>query len=315
MTVLMTGYAETGLLHPQMIRRRKSDGAFWNGAAFEAYNASNIATYGIAAAETGVTGVYTATDPADTVAGDFLLIAAAGASLVVSDVATNLRWQDAAGTTGLTQADVREAIGMADDDLDDQLAAINVSIASISSSGSGAWLVTVTVNDGSAPLQGALVRFTMGAESSSARTNSSGVATFGLDTGTWTVVITLSGQDFAPTTLAVSGNTPVTYSMTPRTLLPSTVPDTVTGYLIVLDEFDVPTSSVTVWCRTISVIGNGLSPSKTFRPSVSAGSGLVQFTNLFPGARYELKRGSTTTVIEIPSDAVDSVELPSMRPG
>jgi hypothetical protein len=93
---VMTGYAEAGLSNPKFIRRRASDGAWWyvTGSAFEAYNAAHIASYGIAAAQDGATGVYTATDPAPAVSGDYVLVAAAGASLAASDVAANARWQD-----------------------------------------------------------------------------------------------------------------------------------------------------------------------------------------------------------------------------
>lgn len=108
MAALMTGYAETGVSTMKFIRRRKSDGAYWSTSgtpAFEAYNASHIANYGIAATEDGSTGIYTATDPADTTEGDYLLVKAAGASLIVSDL-LNGRWQDrvGAGPLDLTQA-------------------------------------------------------------------------------------------------------------------------------------------------------------------------------------------------------------------
>lgn len=113
MATLMTGYAETGLSNPKFVRRRASDGAWWSTAgtpAFESYNASNIASYGITAAETGSTGVYTATDPAETTTGDYVLVAAAGASLAVSDVATNVRWQGDSGISTLTSAQVNAEV-------------------------------------------------------------------------------------------------------------------------------------------------------------------------------------------------------------
>ncbi len=109
MSTLMSGFAETGLAHPMFVRRRQSDGAWWSTTgmpAFEAYNAAHIANYGIAATEITSAGIYTATDPADTTAGDYLLIAAAGASLAVSDLTTGLRWQDAAGPRSANVAQV-----------------------------------------------------------------------------------------------------------------------------------------------------------------------------------------------------------------
>lgn len=111
MANILTGYAETGLTTAFFVRRRRSDGAWWNVSgtpAFEAFDASHITNYGIAATETGLTGIYTATDPADTTEGDYVLMKAATSSLAVADLTTGLRWQDHAGVittvTNLTNA-------------------------------------------------------------------------------------------------------------------------------------------------------------------------------------------------------------------
>src|SRR5262245_15559197 len=106
MAALLTGYAETGIAaaNVKFVRRRRSDGAFWNGAAFETYNPAAIAAYGLAGAETGATGIYTATDPAETVEGDFLFVKSAGAALAVPDLTAGLRWQDRAGPGTATLA-------------------------------------------------------------------------------------------------------------------------------------------------------------------------------------------------------------------
>ena len=107
MPAVMTGYAATGLPNPKFVRRRLSDGAWWSTAgtpAFEAFNAVNIAAYGIAAIEAGATGVYTASDPSPDTPGDCVLIAAAGASLAQADVAAN-RVGDPT-TVGVTDASV-----------------------------------------------------------------------------------------------------------------------------------------------------------------------------------------------------------------
>src|ERR1019366_4834036 len=101
----MIGYAESGLAHPMFVRRNNA-GQYWNTSgtpAFENWTTGNLALYSIAATETGVTGTYTATDPAATTAGQYLLIAAAGASLTVADVANNKRWQgDVSGSVPQT---------------------------------------------------------------------------------------------------------------------------------------------------------------------------------------------------------------------
>ncbi len=112
MAAVMTGIAETGLTTGKFVRRRLSDGFWWNTSgtpAFEVYSAAAIANYGIAATEVGVTGVYTASDPAETTPGDYLFVKAAGASLAVADLTTGLRWQD--GVSGVVAANVTQLGG------------------------------------------------------------------------------------------------------------------------------------------------------------------------------------------------------------
>lgn len=54
---------------------RNSSGQVWNGAAFEIFNASNWATYDIAATEQGTSGYYSATFPATITAGKYTIVA------------------------------------------------------------------------------------------------------------------------------------------------------------------------------------------------------------------------------------------------
>jgi len=90
-------------------------------------------------------------------------------------------------------------------------------------SGNGARTVTVTVDDGSDPIESALVRFTKGTETYVQNTNASGNCTFNLDDGTWTVAISRAGYTYSGTTQVVDGNETVTYSMTAWPTI--TVPD------------------------------------------------------------------------------------------
>ncbi len=83
-----------------------------------------------------------------------------------------------------------------------------------SSLGSGARTVTITVNDGSSPIQNATVRMTQGVISYVGKTNVSGVVVFNLDDATWTVAITAGGYTFSGSSLVVSTDTSATYSMT-----------------------------------------------------------------------------------------------------
>jgi len=69
----------------------------------------------------------------------------------------------------------------------------------------GAYVITVTVTDGTDPLEAAVVRVTNGANSFTGSTDASGNASFSLDALTYTVSVTKSGYSFAPTTRTVTG--------------------------------------------------------------------------------------------------------------
>ena len=94
-------------------------------------------------------------------------------------------------------------------------------ITGSSGAGTGARTITVTVTDNLAtPLQNATVRFTEGANTFVASTNSSGVKEFNLDDATYTVAITKDGFEYFGGTLVVSADAPVTYVMTRNTPIP-----------------------------------------------------------------------------------------------
>jgi hypothetical protein len=92
--------------------------------------------------------------------------------------------------------------------------------AQIAGAGTGARTVTVMVDDGSDPLESAMVRFTKGAATYTQATDASGNATFNLDDGTWTVAISLFGYTYSGTTLVVDDDKTPTYSMTAISITP-----------------------------------------------------------------------------------------------
>lgn len=79
--------------------------------------------------------------------------------------------------------------------------------------GSGAFLVTITVSDGTDPLQGAKVRLTEGVFNLFLFTDVNGVATFALDAATYNLFITKSGFQFDPTTITVTASADFPESM------------------------------------------------------------------------------------------------------
>lgn len=92
-------------------------------------------------------------------------------------------------------------------------------------SGTGAYTLTITVDDGLAPLEGAKIRLTHGATALTETTDVNGVAEFGCDALTYSVAITKQGYSFTPTTKVVSESGPEAYSMTASGPTPSADPD------------------------------------------------------------------------------------------
>jgi hypothetical protein len=89
----------------------------------------------------------------------------------------------------------------------------------LTNSGTGEFTVTITVTDGTNPLQNALVRIIDGGTTYSAITNVSGEAEFQLDAASYVVAIDKSGYRYAGTTLVVDADETASYAMTLNTLV------------------------------------------------------------------------------------------------
>lgn len=182
--------------------------------------------------------------------------------------------------------------------------------------GTGARTVTITVTDGTNPLQNAVVRMTTGANTFVGSTDVSGNVTFNLDDATYTVAIALSGYSFSGASLVISADTTHTYAMTIIVITPSTAGFT-TGYLTVYDENGVVESGVVITAQATEADDAvlGIAVSTTARTATSASNGLVQFTNMLLGVSYKISRGTTTRkefVVTIPDTAGSTYELPSI---
>jgi hypothetical protein len=184
--------------------------------------------------------------------------------------------------------------------------------------GTGARTVTVTVTDGTDPLENARVRMTAGADSLLGLTNASGVVTFYLDDATWDVVITKRpGYTFDATTLVVDDDKTATYAMAQETF-PESDPGAVTGYLYCYDEEDAAEKDVVVLLqRTGYASSTGEAYDTAYRTETSDATGLVSFINLMPGATYKWSRGPATLTsrpwvsVTIAADATSPVALTS----
>lgn len=159
--------------------------------------------------------------------------------------------------------------------------------------GSGARTVTITVNDGTTALQNAIVRMTEGVNTYTATTNVSGVATFNLDDATYTVSISKAGYSFSGTTLAVSGTTTQTYSMSAITITPPADPALTAAYLTTYDAQGGIAGSTVISFKLEDGSGTtGYSYSTTtFTGTSNASTGLLTI-NLIKSTSYSARRGT-----------------------
>ena len=160
------------------------------------------------------------------------------------------------------------------------------------STGNGAWAATVTVTDGTTPIQGATVRFTKGAETWSGTTDVNGLLAFSLDNGSYGVTITGRGYSYTPTTRVINGaNVPFAEVMTVINITPSDAPLT-TAYTTIVDGQGtaLPNTTVTLQMTTLPrTAGVGYQPIDI--TAISDSNGLVQVP-LLRRAGYKI-RGAT----------------------
>lgn len=210
-------------------------------------------------------------------------------------------------------------LGMSEANLNEQLDLILAGVGA--GGGTGANTITVTVTDlvTEGPLEGAKVRFTKGAESNLVVTNASGVAVFSLDNGTWAVAITLSGYTFTPTTLVVAASDAVPYTMTAVTI-PASDPGMVTGWTYCYDEEGIVAAAVDVSIVLLEFLDvptwedeGGVAGFSDPRIEASDADGLVTFTNMFTGARYQIySESGVPRTFTIPADATGAYKFPAI---
>lgn len=181
--------------------------------------------------------------------------------------------------------------------------------------GSGAYVRTVTVtSNGTTPIVGAIVRLTDG-QSYTATSNGSGVASFSLDTGSYTLSVTKAGYSYTPTTVTVSGAGNTTITLTAVTIPPAANADQTTAYLYTYDgagtlEGDVAIEFRVVDPSTDAEDGAGTSyPRKPFTIR-SDNDGLLE-TPLKKNSTYAARRGIGAW-IEFETDDQSTYQLPEV---
>lgn len=177
----------------------------------------------------------------------------------------------------------------------------------IASTGRGANAVTITVTDGTNPLQNAVVRMASGALSEAITTNVSGLAVFALDAATYTVTITRAGYTSLTTTLVVTGTTNQTYALTALTVTPPASVLVATGVMLVLDENNAAEAGISISLQMTAGPGvDGYALDTKIRTATSNGSGIVQFANLRRGATYAVWRGPANDTFSASAFVVQS---------
>jgi hypothetical protein len=168
----------------------------------------------------------------------------------------------------------------------------------IENTGRGGFLVTITVTDGTDPIEGAFVRITNSTTEVVRDTDVDGIALFALDNASYTIMITKPLHDFVLDTLVVFGATsPADYELTPTTVI--TPPASVlvaTGYMVVYDNYGEVEGGVPITLAMSAGRGTaGYALDTKSRTEVSNADGYVEFTGLIRGATYSVRRAGVAT--------------------
>lgn len=161
--------------------------------------------------------------------------------------------------------------------------------------GTGARQVTFTINDGTDPLENAIVRVIQGAENYSATTDVDGEIVFALDDATWSYAVTKPGYQGVTGSLIVNGAEALTVSLTAVTITPSE-PSQTTGYLTVRTIAGAAAAGVSVVLQITDFAagdtGDGIDiPLAT---GITDASGYVEFVGLPRLAKYLVRIGNAS---------------------
>jgi hypothetical protein len=161
-------------------------------------------------------------------------------------------------------------------------------------SGTGARTITVTIDDGTDPLENAIVRMTEGVNTYTALSDVTGVATFNLDDATYVVAITKSGYSYAGTTLLVNGDETETYSMTQVATSPPADPALCAVTIHVRDQYgvDLPDEPVEITFVSWAVGAADTVPVLSPPPVQTTDVDGTVAVNLYRNAVYKIIYGS-----------------------
>lgn len=177
-----------------------------------------------------------------------------------------------------------------------------------STGGDGAYIVTLTVTDGVAPLQNAVVRMAEGATTLTGQTNVMGVVAFSVNPATYAIAIAKTGFSFAPTTLVVLSSLSHTYAMTATTVPVNTDP---ARSIVVITCYAEDTSldskaQITVVQKTPPANSTNGAFDATPKTFYANHAGVVTLT-LWRDATYRIIRGKSPPREITPTTAVFNI--------
>ena len=161
-----------------------------------------------------------------------------------------------------------------------------------SSSGTGPYAVTVTVEDGdNDPVQGASVGFARSGEFLFGTTDVNGQVVFSCVAATWTLAVAATGFSHTPQTVVVSAAASVTASLVSSSSVPAAPSaNLVTGYVYCYDSSEALASGVVIYGHKVDGnAGDGYSGSNSEFSFTSAVGGLAS-RSFLRGATYQVWR-------------------------
>ena len=234
-----------------------------NGTLHTAISSANTS---IANANTTLHSAITLANTSIANANTTLHAAVAGANTSIANANSTLSLAISGANTSITAANT--SIGNANTTLHAAIAGANTSIASANTTlhtaisnidaggGTGAYTITVTVTDGTDPLENATVRLTEGINTFVQYTDASGNAQFSLDAATYNVALTKDGYSFTPTTRTVTGEEAGTLTsdleMTLTTLISPADPPYCSVHGTVINGLGLPVANASISFSLVS---------------------------------------------------------------
>jgi hypothetical protein len=171
-------------------------------------------------------------------------------------------------------------------------------------SGAGPHEITVSVDDGTDPIEGVNVRYKSGTDVLTGTTDVNGECTLNCDAKTYTVTLHLNGYSFAGDTHEVIADESVTYSMT-ETSGSAADPNFSTGTLTVIGTDGLPVADAEVFVSIKSVpsgIADGFRFPSERTQLIANGSGVIQF-DFVRQATYKVELSAKRSVEIVVPDA------------